>query len=254
MIDFKYSVTLPEFEGSLDLLLHLIKVNKIDIYDIPIALITKQYLDYLDIMKELDLNIASDFIVMASTLIYIKSRMLLPPDEIEEDNQLIEDDPRTPLVERLLEYQVFKEASLRLKELEERRGSAFTRPFNEGLSDATDDILVFSETNIFDLIEAVKKVFQNLTPAPSEISREVLTIKDRISLIMDIIESKSVVTFQELFNRHETRIEIIITFVSLLELIKMRLVKAFQSEEFGTIWIVKAANANRKQESEFTTL
>ncbi len=243
MYDPHYNVNLPQFEGSLDLLLHLINSNKIDIYDIPIALITKQYLEYLDIMKDHDLNIASDFIVMASTLIYIKSCMLLPPDEAEEDNQQI-DDPRMPLVERLLEYQAYKEASMMLKEMELRMQEVFSRPDIKDIYDLTDDGLFLPEAGIFDLMEAVRKIFKNISSEPSVITRETLTIKDRIALILQKIDRESAVNFQDFFSGQESRIGIIITFLALLEILKMGIAKAYQETEFGNLWIVKAASAN----------
>ncbi len=245
MQDSQYSVSLPKFEGSLDLLLHLIRSNKIDIYDIPIAFVTKQYLEYLDMMKELDLDIASDFIVMASTLIFIKSRMLLPPTESEECGESADVDPRTPLVERLLEYQTIKEASHLLRELEGKRQEKFSRPCMEGVCEAAEDFLFLPEASIFDLMEAVKKILQKLPSEASEISRETLTVKDRIALIIDKIEEKSAVAFHDFFGGQETRLEIIVTFIALLEIIKMNIAKAFQHKEFGSIWIFKCSSEDR---------
>ncbi len=241
MLDARYSVSLPKFEGSLDLLLHLIKSNKIDIYDIPIALITNQYLEYLDIIKELDLDIASDFMVMAATLIYIKSRMLLPPDETAEDVLSQGDDPRKPLVERLLEYQAFKEASHWFKEMEEKRGEAFSRSYIDDSSDSADSSLFLSEISMFDLMEAVKKILQDVSSKSAEISRDLLTVKDRMAFIMEKIQGESAVAFQDFFSGQETRIEVIVTFIALLEVLKMRIAKAFQKEEFGNIWICKCS-------------
>lgn len=241
MLDARYSVSLPKFEGSLDLLLHLIKSNKIDIYDIPIALITNQYLEYLDIIKELDLDIASDFMVMAATLIYIKSRMLLPPDETAEDVLSQGDDPRKLLVERLLEYQAFKEASHRFKEMEEKRGEAFSRSYIDDSSDSADSSLFLSEISMFDLMEAVKKILQDVSSKSAEISRDLLTVKDRMAFIMEKIQGESAVAFQDFFSGQETRIEVIVTFIALLEVLKMRIAKAFQKEEFGNIWICKCS-------------
>lgn len=238
-----YNVNLPQFEGSLDLLLHLINTNKVDIYDIPIALITKQYLEYVDIMRELDLNIASDFIVMASRLIYIKSCLLLPPDEDSEGNQLLSDDPRISLVEQLLAYQAYKEASVRLKEMEEIRQRVFPRPVSEENHDLSDDCFFLSEVSIFDLMAAVKNILKNITPESYEIIKETLTVKDRIESITEKIQGESAIHFQDFFSGQDTRIKIIVTFLALLEILKMGIAKAFQDNEFGNIWIIRKCNA-----------
>ncbi len=243
MYDPHYNVNLPQFEGSLDLLLHLINSNKIDIYDIPIAFITKQYLQYMDIMKELDLNIASDFIVMASRLIYIKSCLLLPPDEDEESNQKQDNDPRMPLVEQLLAYQAYKEVSGRLKEMEEMRQRVFSRHVMDDNNDLSDGGLTLSEVSIFDLMDAVKNILKNLTPEPLEIARESFTVKDRIESIVEKIKGESAIHFEDFFSGQDTKIKIIVTFLALLETLKMGIAKAFQDNEFGNIWIIGKCNA-----------
>lgn len=243
MHDPHYNVNLPQFEGSLDLLLHLISSNKMDIYDIPIALITKQYLQYMDIMKELDLNIASDFIVMASRLIYIKSCLLLPPDEDEQGNQKQDDDPRMPLVEQLLTYQAYKEASARFKEMEEVRQKVFPRHVIDDTYDLPDEGLSLSEVSIFDLMDALKNILKNVTAEPFEIAREPLTVKDRIESIAEKIEGESTLYFRDLFSGQDTRVKIIVTFLALLEILKMGIAKAFQDSEFGDIWIIGRCNA-----------
>src|SRR5271157_1461888 len=157
-----YSIKVPVFEGPLDLLLHLIKHNKIDIYDIPIAQITGQYLEYIEIMKELNLEIASEFLVMAATLIYVKSRMLLPPDETVEAEE--QEDPRAGLVQKLLEYQAFKEASSTLRDRESIWTNAFSRePLKiDDLPSETGPYLF--EANIFDLMGALQKILKKAPP------------------------------------------------------------------------------------------
>jgi segregation and condensation protein A len=232
-----YSIKVPIFEGPLDLLLHLIKQNKIDIYDIPIALITRQYLEYIEMMKELNLEIASEFIVMAATLIYIKSRMLLPPDETLESEE--EEDPRAGLVQRLLEYQALKEASAEFRKREDVWTNAFSGPPVDVEDIPAEPNLYLFEVNLFDLMGALKKI---LTKAPLEmmkITRETLTVKDRIALILDKIENEHTIRFDDLFAQDRKRIQIIVTFLALLELLRLGVVRAYQDMEFGTVWIMR---------------
>lgn len=228
-----YNIKIPVFEGPLDLLLHLIRENKIDIYDIPIALITHQYLQYIKMMKELNLEIAGEFLVMAATLIYIKSRMLLPPDEevpLEE-----QEDPRLELIQRLLEYQRFKEAALNLKDREEEWMKVFRK---KPISDEADAELYLFDVSLFDLLSAFKKILETAPPEVISITKETLTVKDKMSLIMEMLEGHEAVRFEELFRENITRIQLIITFVALLELIRLGLVRAYQEREFGNIWVI----------------
>jgi segregation and condensation protein A len=227
-----YNIKIPVFEGPFDLLLHLIKEAKIDIYDIPIARITSQYLQYIEMMKELNLEIAGDFLVMASTLIHIKSRMLLPPDEdVPLDEQ---EDPRLELVQKLLEYQTFKEAASTLREKEEEWKKVFSKePFTE---DGEELYLV--DVNLFDLMGAFKQLLETVSPDIVTITKETLTVKDRMSVIMEMIEGHEAIRFEEIFKGSTIRIQLIVTFVALLELIRLSLVKAYQEKQFGNIWIV----------------
>lgn len=228
---------LPVFEGPLDLLLHLIKENKLDIYDIPIVDITKQYIDYLDLMKELNLDIAGEFLVMAATLIYIKSKMLLPPEEKLTEEPV--EDPRTELVQRLLEYQSFKEASSRLREREDIWKNIFNRNSTLAVDLDEPDVLPF-EASLFDLVSAFKNLLSKTPEQVIEITRETLTVADRISFIMETVEGKNGIKFEALFEQTFTRMNIIITFLALLELIRLGLIKAFQEKSFGSIWIINA--------------
>jgi segregation and condensation protein A len=232
-----YSIKVPVFEGPLDLLLHLIKENKIDIYDIPITVITKQYLEYIEIMKELNLEIASEFLVMAATLIYIKSRMLLPPDETIETQE--QEDPRAGLVQRLLEYQAYKEASGTLREREELWANIFSRPpMDRDEIEAEPELYLF-DVNIFDLIGALKKIMSRVPPETIKITRETLTVKDRIAMILDKMEREHTLRFDALFDEDTTRVQIIVTFLALLEILRLGLIRAYQDKEFGTIWIMR---------------
>ncbi len=239
--DNKYSVKVPVFEGPLDLLLHLIKENKLDIYDIPISVITKQYLEYIELMQELNLEIASEFLVIAATLIYIKSRMLLPQDETVESGE--EEDPRAGLVQRLLEYQAFKEASGELRKREEVWTNAYTRPPLEIDKSAIESDLALFEINLFDLVGALKKILSKAPPEEVRITKETLTVKDRISTIIERLESENTVRFDSIFEEDSSRVQIIVTFLALLEILRLGLGKVYQDKQFSTIWIMKQAEA-----------
>jgi len=226
----------PAFEGPFDLLLHLIRENKIDIYDIPISLITSQYLEYIEIMKELNLEIAGDFLVMAATLIQIKSRMLLPPDEETPSEE--QEDPRRELVERLLEYQRYKEAAVDFRTKEDEWLKVFHR---EPLSDEEEGELYLFDLSLFDLLDAFRKILDKAPPEIVSITKETLTVKNRMSMIMEIIEEHETVRFEDLFREGITRIYLIVTFVALLELIRLGLARAYQEKEFGNIWVINPA-------------
>jgi segregation and condensation protein A len=226
----------PVFEGPFDLLLHLIRENKIDIYDIPISLITSQYLEYIEIMKELNLEVAGDFLVMAATLIQIKSRMLLPPDE--EAPLEAQEDPRRELVERLLEYQQYKEAALDFRTKEDEWLKVFRR---EPLEDEEEGELYLFDLSLFDLLDAFRKILDKAPPEVVSITKETLTVKNRMSIIMEIIEEHETVRFEDLFLEGITRIYLIVTFVALLELIRLGLARAYQEKEFGNIWVINPA-------------
>jgi segregation and condensation protein A len=239
---------LPVFEGPLDLLLHLIKENKIDIYDIPIAIITKQYLGYLDLMKELNLEIAGEFLVMAATLIQIKSKMLLPPDEEEVEEQA--EDPRAELVQRLLEYKSFKETSSEFREKETIWRNIFNRmpPQVEEIEIGPE--LSLSEVSLFDLLSAFKDILSKAPEQVIEITREKLTVADKINYIMDKLESDEGLKFEDIFQEGFTRLTLIVTFLALLELIRLGLVKAYQERAFGSIWIINPQKMPEEQKPE----
>ncbi len=237
MTDADYKVRIPVFEGPLDLLLHLIKENEIDIYDIPIAEITKQYLQYLELMKELNLEIAGEFLVMAATLIQIKTRMLLPVDEDVPPEE--REDPRIELVERLLEYQAFKNASLDLQERLNERTRYFWREPMEVEDLGPDEPLLF-DVHIFDLIAAFKRVLENAPPEAIQITRETLTVKDRINYIVERLDQQSPLRFEQLFEPDAPRQVLLVTFLALLEVLRYGIARAYQEKDFGIIWIIKA--------------
>lgn len=233
-----YSIKLPEFEGPLDLLLHLIRENKIDIYDIPIAIITRQYLEYIEMMKELNLDVAGEFLLMAATLIHIKSRMLLPVNE--EANGAEVEDPRFELVQKLIEYQAFKDASLSLREREDEWGKVFSResePRDDTSENEGEELNLF-DLGLFDLIGAFKKLLDKAPPEIINITREILTVKDRIAYITERLENNDAISFEDLLEANRSRTHLIVTFLALLEILRLGLARVYQEKDFGSIWIV----------------
>lgn len=231
-----YEVKLDSFEGPLDLLLHLIKKNEVDITDIPISLITEQYLDSIDMMQMLDLDVAGEFILMAATLMHIKSKLLLPPDEVE-DGEEDEGDPREELVRRLLEYRKYKEAAQNLEGKDRLDRDSFLRGFFEDMED--DDEEAIPDIGLFDLVEALKEVLKAVSEARvHEVHLEPLSVKEKMTLVRERLKKEGSVTFQSLFEKDATRGDVIATFLGLLELIKEKTVKAFQGETFGIIRIM----------------
>lgn len=235
-MEIPYHVRLEKFEGPLDLLLHLIKKNEVNIYDIPIALITQQYLDYLSAMKSLNLAVAGEFLVMASTLVHIKSRMLLPVDETADESENGED-PRDELVRRLLEYKRFKEAAASLDERERLWREIYARePLEVKPARAMDAPI--EEVSLFDLVDALQGILARTAGRRLiEIVPENLTVKDRMNAILDILSARDSATFVELFEGQETRLLVIVTFLALLELTRLRLIRVFQGELFGPILV-----------------
>jgi len=227
---------LPVFEGPLDLLLHLIKENKIDIYDIPIVEITSQYLVYIELLKDLNLEIAGEFLVMAATLIHIKSRMLLPPDEEESEEPA--EDPRAELVRRLLEYQAFKDSSVHLRKREEVWKHIFRRPVSDNTELELDDEPLFVEATVFDLLTAFKKLLEKAPVQAMEITRETLTVSDKINYIVSCLENEDGIRFEDLFKEGLTKITLVVTFLALLEIVRLGLAKIYQEQSFGIIWIM----------------
>ncbi|HJT21502.1 MAG TPA: segregation/condensation protein A [Nitrospira sp.] len=238
-VELPYQVRIENFEGPLDLLLHLIRKNEINIYDIPIALIARQYLDYIEAMKELNLTVAGEFLVMAATLLQIKSKMLLPVDEVGED----EDDgpdPREELVRRLLEYKKFKEAARQLDTHERMWRDVYSRPAMPHEKMEPDDQLL-EDVGLFDLVDALQGVL-NRNPGKKllEIIPDNLTVRDRMNAILEALEGQESVSFVSLFETACHRLVIIVTFLALLELIRLHTVKVFQGENFGPILVSRA--------------
>jgi segregation and condensation protein A len=233
-----YTIILPAFEGPLDLLLHLIKVNKIDIYDIPIARITEQYVQYIESMKELNIEIASEFLIMAATLIHIKSRMLLPVDEeVEEEEN--DNDPRTELVEKLIEYQAVKDISKSFREMEERFRNIFFRSLPESFESSDELYEGHIEIDLYGLFEAYRKLTHTSVNNVVTIEKDILTVKDRINALVELLEQKQVICFDHFVDDGLSRLTIIATFLALLEVARLGLALVSQEHAFAPIWIRK---------------
>ncbi|MBN1557967.1 MAG: segregation/condensation protein A [Lentisphaerae bacterium] len=234
----EYKVELEVFEGPLDLLLYLIKREEVDIYNIPIETITTQYMEYLNLMRMLDLNIAGEFIVMAATLMMIKSRMLLPEDERPEAEEE-EEDPRWDLVRQLVEYKHFKDTAAALQERESVRENVF-RMGGEPVADDPDPGLVLQDVSLFDLIAAFNQVLKRAAPETiGEIAAEVYTVADRIEAILARVAGRARLRFTDLFEAGASRHKIVCTFLGLLELIRLRQVSVVQEACFGDILVEK---------------
>ncbi len=234
-----YRVKLKNFEGPLDLLLFLIKKNEVDIYDIPISVITKQYLEYVEIIQLLDLDGASEFILLAATLIRIKAKMLLPRPKAEDDEELI--DPRMELVSRLLEYKRFKEVAHRLSDFEDSRRQVYIRGFYEEFNDSPDEELNLGEdVSLFSLITVFKQVLDRM---PRETFHEVydipISLDEQIDYIIKKLNGKKQISFYDLIVHLSDRLVVVVTFMALLELIKRGEVVTRQIAPFGEIWLVR---------------
>ncbi len=230
-----YTVRLEMFEGPLDLLLHLIQKNEMDIFNIPIALITQQYLETLDVMKVLNLDIAGEYLLMASTLLHIKSKMLLPnpkEEEVEEG-----EDPRAELVRRLLEYQKYKEAAAELERRPLLNRDVFVRLVTNGEDESEGEARI--EGNLFELLDLFRQVLERAKPETfHEVTLERITVEEKVQDILSLLrrENRSI-GFHRLFPDEASRSVIIVTFLAVLELVKMKLIRIFQTAPFETIRI-----------------
>ncbi len=236
----RYPVRLDVFEGPLDLLLHLIKKHEIDIHDIPIALVTQQYLVYLGMVEEMQLDLAGEFLVMAATLIHIKSRTLLPRPAPEQEDP--EEDPREALVRRLIEHQRFKAAAELLHERETVRSAQWGRPderiatlAGEGLDEEPE-----LEVDLFSLMTAFRAVVERAKQRPRIVlPMEQMSIEERIEQLLARLSDSDAVGFEDLFEGSHRRADFIITFLALLEMIRLRIVRVFQSSAFGPIRVYR---------------
>ena len=231
MFEEPYKVLLDDvFEGPMDLLVHLIKKNEVDIYDIPIALITNQYLDCLSLMKALNIDLAGDFILMAATLAQIKSRLLLPVHEGED-----EEDPRMEIARPILEYLEMKSAAEQLSVRNLLGDSTFIRQpdIKDFLSDQDEEVIT---VGLFELIDAFQKILKNISEDQRiDITADSMSVKDKISRLIDIFKKKESISFEELFAADVARIEVVLTFLAMLEMVKIGLVRIAQHTQTGVI-------------------
>ena len=236
-----YQITLPTFDGPMDLLLHLIKEHEVDIYDIPIHKITKEYLAYLELMRSLNLDVAGDFLVMAATLMHIKSRMLLP---VEPSKEQEEEDPRAELVRRLLEYKMFCDAAERLTGMEKEHGRLFTRTIPEEAKDAGEEDHLM-EVTLFGLLSAFKDVLiQSQEEMTTELVRPEITVTQKINDIMDLLQEKGEARFRQVLISCRSKLEKIVMLLAVLELVRLRLIRAFQRSAFDEIHLTLSASAD----------
>ena len=230
-----YKIKLDLFEGPLDLLLYLVKKDHLNVCDIPITQVTQQYLQYMELMRLLDLNIAGEFLVMAATLIHIKSKMLLPP-EPKEDGQAEEDDPRNELVRKLLEYQKFKEAAGLLRQKELQRQNIFTRQAQVSSVDGER----YFEASLFDLLSAFSNALKEI---PKELFYEIIkdefTVEEKVHDLLHMLMNTASLSLSSLFGKAVNQVEIVVTFLAILELIRLKEIVVAQKELFGDILVVR---------------
>lgn len=241
-----YSIKLDSFEGPLDLLLHLIDKAEVDIYDIPVAEITEQYLATIDTMHQMQLDVASEFVVMAATLLSIKSRMLLPKKEEQVfqpylDMDVEEVDPREELVQRLLEYKRYKLLAEQLREMESGRSQVFTRPAENLTPYIREEENTVKDVTLYDLISALEKMVKKAKEKEqplTKVSRDEVSIKDRMQEIRQFVRvGGGMVRFSQLFSKEVTRTQIVTTFLALLELMKAKEIQCIQNQLFTDIMI-----------------
>jgi segregation and condensation protein A len=232
-------IQLPSFEGPLDLLLYLIRRERIDIHEIPIAPITRRYMEYLDLMKELNLDVAGEFLVMAATLIHIKSKMLVPVDPTEAQGEEDQEDPRDALVQRLLEFQRYKEAAGVLHQQAQIRAATWTRPDTvlPAFDDSGEEML---EAGLYDLIAAFKELLERRkTLLAHEVAPEGKSVEQRMDEILALLKEGESLEFMDLFETQLTKPDMIVTFLALLELIRLKRIKVYQRGLFGAIRVFR---------------
>jgi segregation and condensation protein A len=235
-------IKVQAFEGPLDLLVHLIKKNQMNVYDIQISVITRQYLEYLDLMQELNLDVASEFLVMAATLIHIKSKLLLPRPETAAGDPADEEDPRDALVRRLIEHQQFKAAAEMLHDKETLRSAQWARPDSRIEEIAGDDYEPEIEVDLFSLLSAFKQVLERARERPPVLlPPEQMSIETRIEQMLERLSETEACGFEDLFDSDATRTDMIVTFLALLEMIRLKLIRVFQQGGQGAIRVYKRA-------------
>jgi segregation and condensation protein A len=235
-LDPNFRIELPNFEGPLDLLLHLIRKHELDILDLPISFITDKYLEYLGLMENLNLDVASEYLVMAATLAHIKSKMLLPrPPEDQGDDELDELDPRAELIRRLLEYQKYKTVAADLGQ----RAIAGRDVFSRGTPPPTaDGPAPLAKVSVFKLLDALKKIAERVNASISlEVDAERMSIQERIGGLVDLLRERRRCRFDELFEDVSTSYDLVVTFLALLEMAKMRLASIYQTDHEEPIYL-----------------
>jgi segregation and condensation protein A len=236
------TIKVQAFEGPLDLLVHLIKKSRMNVYDIQIAVITRQYLEYLDLMQELNLDVASEFLVMAATLIHIKSKMLLPRPETAAGDPVDEEDPRDALVRRLIEHQQFKAAAELLHDKETLRSAQWARPDSRIEEIAGDEYEPEIEVDLFSLLSAFKQVLERARERPPVLlPPEEVSIESRIEQLLERLSETEACGFEDLFEKDATRGDMIVTFLAMLEMIRLKLIRVFQQGGQGAIRVYKRA-------------
>lgn len=226
-----HQVKLEVFEGPLDLLLHLVRKDEIDIFDISIHQITSQYLEYLSLMERHDLNITSEFLIMAAILIQTKARMLLPQTKLDLEEE-VKEEVRTDLTRILLEYKGYKEAAILLKERLQDQEKIYTRPHNN-----KGDFEI--EVGVFDLLSAFIQLLKKGQEEVEEISHDEISVSQRMQELLNCFNGVKALSFNQLFLRKKTKIELIVTFLALLELVRLRRLRISQKDPFSEIWIYK---------------
>ena len=237
----EYKVKFEVFEGPLDLLLYLIKKQEVDIYEVNLTALATQFIEYIDVMRMLDLEIAGEFLVMASTLMYIKSRELLPVDQqVEVEDEDEGEDPRWELIRQLVEYKKFKDAAAQLQVLEERQENVYRREAPKPVFESEPQK---PDVSIFDLVNAVSAILKRVAQREGE-SREIFedkwSVSEKIEMLVKLITEKSRVKFSELFEDATSRTEVVVTFLAMLELIRLRQIICVQPDHFAEIEIIKA--------------
>lgn len=242
-----YRIKLDVFEGPLDLLLHLVKKNEVELTDVPTAAITEQYLGYLDMMDQLQLDVAGEYLVMAATLLLIKSRTLLPASE--EDAEEEELDPRANLVRQLLEYQRYREAALELSERPLLNRDVFVRPALDADSEELAELKVDEgpprvRATVWDLFAAFRRILDKAKEEEPvhEVELERISLRDRARLLLNTLQTARCIDFESMFADGATRLEVVVTFLALLELVRLKAVTATQEERFGRIVIELAVS------------
>lgn len=238
-------VQLDVFEGPLDLLLYLVKKEEVDIYEVNLTKIATQFIEYIEVMRELDLEVAGEFLVMAATLMYIKSRELLPVDQqVQAEDEDDAEDPRWELIRRLVEYKKFKDAAAQLQEKEALQGDVYPRLPGK-IEFAPNGAVPKPELSVFDLISAVGSILKriNQVEKTSDVFEDKWTVSDKIDHLLKLTQSKPRMRFSELFADSTSRLEVVTTFLALLELIRLKVLTAMQPEPFSEIEIASTGSS-----------